>query len=220
MTGKLNAWNGRNVTLARRLTLVKSVLTSQVIHLLSALRVPKGILKLIDNKRKQFLWVGNEVLTGGKCKVNWIRAARSKRGGGLGILRLGKFSRALRLRWLWKQCKKEQGQWLDTETPCTTKDKLLFAAATTITVGNGERISFWENAWLHGRRPRDIAPAVYNISKKKNRSLREALANNNWVHDLDLHNERFSAVHFSEYCDLWRQVSHVTLQPDIPNNID
>ena len=46
-------------------------------------------------------------MTGGKCKVNWIRAARSKRGGGLGILRLGKFSRALRLRWLWKQCKKD-----------------------------------------------------------------------------------------------------------------
>jgi len=164
--------------------------------------VPKEILKLLDDKQKKFMCAGNEELTGGKCKVNWIRAARSKRGGGLGILRLGKFSRALRLRWRWKQCKKEQGQWLDTETPCTTKDKLLFGAATTITVGNGERISFWENAWLHGRRPRDIAPAVYNISKKKNRSLREALANNNWVHDLDLHNERFSAVHFSEYCDL------------------
>ena len=70
MTGKLNAWNGRNVTMAGRLTLVKSVLTSQVIQLLSALRVPKEILKLIDNKRKQFLWAGNVELTGGKCKVN------------------------------------------------------------------------------------------------------------------------------------------------------
>jgi len=98
-------------------------------------------------------------------------------------------------------------------------DKLLFAAATTITMGNGERISFWENAWLHGRRPRDIAPTIYNISKKKNRSLREALVNNNWVCDLDLHNVRFSAVHFSEYCDLWHQVSQATIQPDIPDNI-
>ena len=80
MTGKLNAWTGRNVTMAGRLTLVKSVLTSQVIHLLSALRVPKEILQLIDSKRKQFLWAGNEELMGGKCKVNWIRAARSKKG--------------------------------------------------------------------------------------------------------------------------------------------
>ena len=87
-------------------------------------------------------------------------------------------------------------------------------------MGKGERISFWENAWLQGRRPRDIAPAVYNISKRKNRSLREALVNNNWVRDLDLHNVHFSAVHFSEYCDLRHQVSQATLQPDIPDNID
>ena len=80
MTGKLKAWNSRNVTMAGRLTLVKSVLTSQVIHLLSALRVPKEILQLIDSKRKQFLWAGNEELMGGKCKVNWIRVARSKKG--------------------------------------------------------------------------------------------------------------------------------------------
>ena len=110
MAGKLNAWNGQNMSMAGRLTLVKSVLTSQIIHLLSALRVPKEILKLFDDKRKKFMWAGNEELTGGKCKVNWTRAARSKKGAGLGILHLGKFSRALRLRWLWKQCKKEQGQ--------------------------------------------------------------------------------------------------------------
>jgi hypothetical protein len=114
----------------------------------------------------------------------------------------------LRLRWLWKQCKKDQGQWLDAETPCTTKDKHLFAAATTITVGCGAQIAFWENAWLQGRRPRDITLAVYNISKKKNRSLREALENNRWVHDLDFRNDHFSAVHLAEYCDLWLQVSH------------
>ena len=67
------------MTMAGRLTLVKSVLTSQTIHLLSALRVPKEILKLLDDKRKKFLWVGNEELTGGKCKVNWVKAARSKK---------------------------------------------------------------------------------------------------------------------------------------------
>jgi len=219
MTGKLNAWNGRNVSMAGRLTLVKSVLTSQVIHLLSALRVPKEILKLIDNKRKQFLWAGNDVLTGGKCKVNWLRAARSKKGGGLGILHLGKFSRALRMRWLWKQCKKEIGQWLDSETPCTSTDKQLFAAATTITIGNGENISFWESAWLQGRRPRDIAPTVFSISRRKNRSLRAALLNSNWVRDLNFHNAHFSPAHFREYCDLWHQVSQTRLHQDIPDNI-
>ena len=44
--------------------------------------------------------------------------------------------------------------------------------------------------------------------------------NSNCVRDLDLHNQRFSAIYFSEYCDLWRQVSQTTLQPDTPDNID
>ena len=44
--------------------------------------------------------------------------------------------------------------------------------------------------------------------------------NSNCVRDLDLHNQRFSAIHFLEYCDLWHQVSQTTLQPDTPDNID
>ena len=80
MTGKLKAWNGRNVTMAGRLTLVKSVLTSQVIHLLSALRVPKEILQLIDSKRKQFLWAGNEELMGGNAKSIGLERQDLKRG--------------------------------------------------------------------------------------------------------------------------------------------
>jgi hypothetical protein len=85
-----------------RLTLVKSVITSQAIYLLSALQAPKEILNLIDSRRKKFLWAGCVQIMGGKCKVNWIRFARPKVCGGLGILHLTKFARALRLRWLWQ----------------------------------------------------------------------------------------------------------------------
>jgi hypothetical protein len=38
--------------MASRLTLVKSVITSQTIYLLSALRAPKEVLNLIDSRRK------------------------------------------------------------------------------------------------------------------------------------------------------------------------
>jgi hypothetical protein len=50
---------------------------------------------------------------------------------------------------------------------CDDTDKLLFAAATTITIGNGAKISFWESAWMQGRRLKDVAPLVYAASKKK-----------------------------------------------------
>ena len=89
---KLNGWNGGNLSHAGRLTLVQSVLTPQVIYFLSALKPPKATLEEIDNKQRQFLWAGTEMLTGGKCKVNWIRTARSKKNGGLGVLHLKKFA--------------------------------------------------------------------------------------------------------------------------------
>ena len=89
---KLNGWNGRNLSHAGRLTLVQLVLTPQVIYFLSALKPPKATLEEIDNKRRQFLWAGTERLTGGKCKVNWIRTARSKKNGGLGVLHLKIFA--------------------------------------------------------------------------------------------------------------------------------
>ena len=97
ITAKLCGWNGRNLNHAGRLTLVKSVLTSQAVYFLTALKVPKETLKDIDAKRRQLLWAGIEKLTGAKCKVNWIQSARPTKNGGLGILHLGKFARALRL---------------------------------------------------------------------------------------------------------------------------
>ena len=45
ITAKLCGWNGRNLNHAGRLTLVKSVLTSQAVYFLTALKVPKEALK-------------------------------------------------------------------------------------------------------------------------------------------------------------------------------
>ena len=90
---KLPLWNGHQINPAGRLTLVKAVLTSQAVYFVTSLRAPKEM--------KKFLWAGTVTVTGGRYKVNWPRCARPKCSGGLGILHLGKFARALRLRWLW-----------------------------------------------------------------------------------------------------------------------
>lgn len=164
ITNKLNGWHGRNLSMAGRLTLIKSVITSQAIYLLSALKAPKEILEFVDSRRRQFLLAGSERITGGKCKVNWPRSTRPKAYGGLGILHLGKFARALRLRWLWTEWTTPEVMWASSETPCTNTDRLLFAASTALAVGDGTKISFWNNAWLQGLRPRDVAPHVFNIS--------------------------------------------------------
>lgn len=96
----------------------------------------------------------------GKCKINWSRTYFPTASGGLGILNLDKFARALRLRWLWYEWRSPEKAWVGSGTPCNDIDKLLFVAATSITVGDGARVSFWESAWLQGRRLKDVAPLV------------------------------------------------------------
>ncbi len=71
-------------------------------------------------------------------------------------------------------------------TPCDDTDRLLFAAATTITIGDGAKASFWDSAWLEGRRLKDVAPLIYAASKKKNSTLQQASTTDQWLLDLDL----------------------------------
>jgi hypothetical protein len=47
------------------------------------------------------------------------------------------------------------------------QDMDIFYAATTITLGNGKKTSFWEAPWLTGRKPKDIAPLIFDASKRK-----------------------------------------------------
>jgi hypothetical protein len=211
---KLSSWNGRNFSVAGRLTLVKTVLTSEPIYLLTALNAPKATISLLDSKRRQFLWAGSERLTGGKCKVNWKRVARPKALGGLGVLDLGAFARALRVRWLWHNCTSSRNIWDNLEIPCSDADRLLFAASTTIEIGDGSKISFWGSAWVRGQRPKDLAPRLFSISRNKRKSLAEAVTNNAWIMDLALFDRPITPHHIHELCILWCEVQKILFHPE------
>jgi hypothetical protein len=75
---KLSAWHGRNLTHAGRVSLSKSVLSSQPVYLLSVVKPPNEVLDDIDKLRRRFLWAGDKALSGGKCKVNWTKTSPQK----------------------------------------------------------------------------------------------------------------------------------------------
>ncbi|GJN41395.1 hypothetical protein PR202_gn00766 [Eleusine coracana subsp. coracana] len=72
-------------------------------YFLTIFKPPKGTICRIDRFRRSFLWNGKEPerVRGDHCLVNWQTYLLPKKWGGLGIKDLEKFSRALRMRWLW-----------------------------------------------------------------------------------------------------------------------
>jgi hypothetical protein len=70
--------------------------------------------------------------------------------------------------------------------PCTPDDHDLFAAATKVTIRNGEKASFGESSWLDGMCPKDIAPKIFEIARKRKCTVKKAIDNEFWVSQLNI----------------------------------
>jgi hypothetical protein len=67
----LPKWKGALMNKADRLVTVKVVMSALNIYHMTALDLPKWVFMAIDEKRRGFLWVGNEKANGGNCMVSW-----------------------------------------------------------------------------------------------------------------------------------------------------
>jgi hypothetical protein len=211
-------WNGKFVTTADRTTLVKSVIASQAIYHLTPLNIPPETMNFINKIERAFLWSAKETTTGAKCKVNWEAVCRPKKLGGLGVLHMGKFATALRLRWRWLEWKNPGKIWAGLGNPCTSDDMDIFYASTTITLGNGKKTPFWHAPWLNGRKPIDVAPLIYASSKRKNWKVAQALHEQSWIAKIDL-TLPFSLDHLSQFVDLCSLIAQIDLHVDQEDNI-
>lgn len=168
VANKLVTWEGQNITTIGCTTLVRSVTTSQVIYFITPPVVPSGTLHNVNTLERAFLWPGSDKTTRAKCKVNWEMVCCPIQYGGLGVLNTNKFARALRLHCPWFEWKEPRKMWVGTENPCNEVDLDFFYASTTIIMGNGARTPFWDSPWLLGRKPKEIAPLIYEASSRKN----------------------------------------------------
>jgi hypothetical protein len=74
-------------------------------------------------------------------------------------------------------------QGLDWERsyPCDEADMEFFYAATRISIGDGRIASFWHTPWLEGMKPKDIAPPIFAISKRKNFTVNKGMYQDFWI---------------------------------------
>jgi hypothetical protein len=88
--------------------------------------------------------------------------------------------------------------------------------ATTVTIGNGERANFLSSRWLQGEAPTTIYPTLFKHSKRKNRSVKDALMDNKWVTDVD-HNMTERII--MEFVSLWERLQGIILLPSEEDKI-
>ena len=133
---------------------------------------------------------------------------RPKSFGGLGVMDLDLFSRALRLRWLWFQWTEPDRPWVGTEPPVSAVDKQLFRVSTSVFLGDGQKASFWQSSWLNGHAPMDLYPALFKLAWRKNKSVKEEFHNQNWTRGL----WRMQTVdEMAAFVELWDKVQAVQL---------
>jgi hypothetical protein len=82
-------------------------------------------------------------------------------------------------------------------------------------VRDGSYTLFWKDRWLNGRGVKDIAPAIYCLVPKRirnTRKVKEVVQNFRWVADF---REALTATVLMEYLELYQELEHVELHPDL-----
>ena len=96
---KAAGWRGRLLTHAAKLELVRSVLASIPVYLLSVIKFPKWAIKLINSQMSHCLWDNYE----GHFKyhlANWELVTQKKEFGGLGIPNIADMNLCLLASWI------------------------------------------------------------------------------------------------------------------------
>ncbi|CAN6352985.1 unnamed protein product [Urochloa humidicola] len=177
----LSGWQASLLNPMGRTVLVNTVLDSQLIHAMSVVLLPQGILDAFDRRRRAFLWSGEETVSGAQCLVAWEQACLPKEQGGLGIKNIALQNKCLLLKLLHRLHQPGESAWANW-----VRDKInlvtfhgdvvgahwqdladllpLYRAVTVCEVYNGESTNFWLDRWLSAGRLQSLFPLLASHS--------------------------------------------------------
>jgi hypothetical protein len=148
MNKRLGVWNGRNLSIGGRVTLINSVLSSLPLYFFSFFKAPVCVLKELVGIQRKFLWGGG---TESKkvCWISWERVCQPKDKGGLGLNNLELFNHSLLYKWKWRCLN-------DINAPCCELLKFWYGSFNdNFVLGQGkERLKtsslWWHDLWSLG----------------------------------------------------------------------
>ncbi|KAJ4804846.1 RNA-directed DNA polymerase (reverse transcriptase)-related family protein [Rhynchospora pubera] len=185
---RLQGWSASLLSIAGRLVLVNSCLSSLPVYFMSVFKLPSWVIKRIDTIRRSFLWHG--VQFSGQKKlilVSWDKVTKPKSVGGLGILNLQTFNQALLSKWLWKWSNPADSLWKSLVLHLQSSTLSLYPLNNTLSgilknfhqplsVGlsfqlvAGKNVLFWQHNWI-GSILQFSFPQLFSFVLNKNISV-------------------------------------------------
>jgi len=79
------------------------------------------------------------------------------------------------------------------------------------------KTQFWHHSWLDGEAPRNLAPHLFGLVRRKNRLVQHELHNHTCIRAL---RARITTVtHVEEFVSLWIRIHNIQLQPGVQDSI-
>ncbi|XP_019261368.1 PREDICTED: uncharacterized protein LOC109239280 [Nicotiana attenuata] len=100
VVSRIRGWHGRLLSYGGRVTLIKHVLQSLPIHLLSAVSPPKTVLRKIEKLAANFFW-GMEKDKNKYHWASWQKLCHTKEEGGIGLRSIEDVCRAMEYKQWW-----------------------------------------------------------------------------------------------------------------------
>ena len=170
VASRLAGWKKQTLSLAGRVTLTKSVLSSIPVHTMSTISMPVGILEKLDSLARSFVWGSGQHL------VSWDKICKPKAAGGLGIRVSRDMNKALLAKVGWHLLHDTKSLWAkvlrskygvgdihDTDwmvgssSSSSTWKSVVMGIRKVVLVGhswvtgNGRNIRFWTDSWIAGQ---------------------------------------------------------------------
>jgi len=107
---RLSRWKGRSLSMAGRICLIRSVLSSIPLFFMSLFKLPSGVAGKLVKLQRNFLW-GWGADERKIAWASWNLACKPQEFGGLGIIDPKLFNLAMLGKWIWRLGSVEVGLW-------------------------------------------------------------------------------------------------------------
>jgi hypothetical protein len=171
--GKLAGWKAKQLSLAGRITLAKSIIQATPIYPMMSTPLPKSCLQEIEKVQRAFIWGDNE--DGRKAHmISWDTITKPKECGGLGLRKLQSMNEACLMKMGWSLMNGEdtlwgsvligkygRAGWSQGSITSNANDSYIWKAIAKCwptlelhrcwSVGDGNKTNFWTDKWFDDR---------------------------------------------------------------------